>query len=75
LQAGVIYWGSGSDAQWMDEARLHIREVEVASIEPDQAIFVSWNPYPELTFPATDPDALVSLIPYYHAAPQPSIQE
>jgi hypothetical protein len=66
LKVGIIYWGGGgSDAQWMDEARLHIREVEAAGIEADQLIFVSWNPYPARTFPATDPTALASLIPYY----------
>jgi hypothetical protein len=66
LQVGMIYWGGGgSDAQWMDEARLHIREVEAASIKPDQAVFVSWNPYPARTFPATDSNALTSLVPYY----------
>jgi hypothetical protein len=28
LEVGMIYWGgSASDAQWMDQARLHIREV------------------------------------------------
>jgi hypothetical protein len=66
LEVGMIYWGGGgSDSQWMDQARLHIREVEAVGIEPDQVIFVSWNPYPARTFPATDPAALASLIPYY----------
>jgi hypothetical protein len=66
LQVGMMYWGGGSsDAQWMDWARLHIREVEAAGVEFDFLRFVSWNPYPARTFPATDPNALASLIPYY----------
>jgi hypothetical protein len=27
--------------------------------------FVNWNPHPVRTFPATDPNALASLMPYY----------
>lgn len=66
LEVGMIYWGGGgSDVQWMDNARLHIREIEVAGVHPDQAIFTSWNPAPAHTFPSTDPNALTSLIPYY----------
>ncbi len=66
LQVGMIYWGGGgSDAAWMDAARLHVREVEAAGIKPDQVIFASWNRYPARTFPATDSAALSSLIPYY----------
>ena len=49
----------------MDQARLHIREVEASGINPDQVIFTSWDRAPARTFPATDPDALSSLIPYY----------
>jgi hypothetical protein len=68
LRVGMMYWGGGravSDAQWMDWARLHIREVEAAGIDADLLRFVSWNPYPARTFPATDPNALASLILYY----------
>jgi hypothetical protein len=65
LKVGMIYWGGGSsDAQWMDQARLHIREVAAAGVNLDQAVFVSWNPYPARTFPASDPTALTNLIPY-----------
>ncbi|MEW6438575.1 MAG: carboxypeptidase-like regulatory domain-containing protein [Pseudomonadota bacterium] len=65
LKVGMIYWGGGaSDAQWMDQARLHIREVAASGVQFDQAALVSWNPYPKRTFPATDPTALSSLIPY-----------
>jgi hypothetical protein len=66
LRVGMFYWGGGSsDAQWMDWARMHIREVEAAGVDFDFLRFVSWNPYPARTFPATDPNALASLIPYY----------
>jgi hypothetical protein len=66
LLVGMFYWGGGgSDAQWMDRARLHLREVEAAGIDPDLLRFVSWNPYPVRTFPATDPNTLASLILYY----------
>jgi hypothetical protein len=65
LKVGMIYWGGGaSDAQWMDRARLLIREVAAAGVNLDQAVFVSWNPYPARTFPASDPTALTNLIPY-----------
>ena len=65
LKVGMIYWGGGSgDAQWMDAARLHFREIEAAGIEPNHLVFVSWNPAPTRTFPASDPTALASLIPY-----------
>jgi hypothetical protein len=66
LPVGMIYWGSGtSDAQWMDRARLHIKAVEEAGINPEQIIFVSWDKYPARTLPETDPTALSSLIGYY----------
>ena len=65
LKVGMIYWGGGSsDAQWMDQARLHLREVAAVGVNLDQAVFVSWNPYPARTFPASDPTALTNLIPY-----------
>jgi hypothetical protein len=65
LKVGMIYWGGGSgDAQWMDAARLHFREIEAAGIEPNHLVFVSWNPAPTRTFPASDPTALANLIPY-----------
>jgi hypothetical protein len=44
VQVGTFYWGAGaagSDAQWMDWARLHIREVEAAGIGFDFLRFVS----------------------------------
>jgi hypothetical protein len=66
LKVGMIYWGGGSsDAQWMDQARLHTREVATAGVNLEQAVFVSWNPYPARTFPASDPRALTNLILYY----------
>jgi hypothetical protein len=66
LKVGMIYWGGGSsDAQWMDQARLHVREVEAAGIKADHVVFTSWDRYPARTFPATDPNALASLISYY----------
>jgi hypothetical protein len=66
LKVGMIYWGGGSnDAQWMQRARLHVREVQNAGVSLDEATFVTWNPYPSHTFPETDPNALSSLIQYY----------
>ena len=63
LQVGMIWGGGSSDAQWMDQARLHIRETEAAGLQLDRAIFVSSDLCPARTFPATDPDALTSPIP------------
>ena len=67
LEVGMIYWGGGGggDAQWMDNARLHIREIEASDVNPDHAVFTTWNVVPAHTFPAGDPNALASLIPYY----------
>ncbi len=67
LKVGMIYWGGGSgrDAQWMDNARLHVREIDASGVHPDHAAFTSWNPAPARNFPSTDPNALASLIPYY----------
>lgn len=66
LHVGMIYWGGGAgDEAWMDAARLHIREVQAADAGLENAVFVSWSPAPARTFPASDPNALASLIPYF----------
>lgn len=69
LAVGMYYTGFGggplTDARWMAQAREHMDAVEHAGIAPDHVIITSWDPYPALTFPETNPDALSSLLAYY----------
>jgi hypothetical protein len=46
---------------WTQRACIHI---EAGGIEPNHLVFVSWNGGPTPTFPASDPTAVTSLIPY-----------
>jgi hypothetical protein len=51
-----------SDAQWMDQARLHIRALKASGVHFDHLMFESWDKYPERILPETDPNATSSLI-------------
>ncbi|MBV9456216.1 MAG: hypothetical protein JO141_01680 [Bradyrhizobium sp.] len=69
LSVGMYYTGFGggplTDARWMAQAREHMDVVEHAGIAPDHIIITSWDPFPALTFPEANPDALSSLLAYY----------
>ncbi|TDX02107.1 hypothetical protein [Dinghuibacter silviterrae] len=68
MEVGMIYNGGGSaktDAEWMEQARNHIRIVEASGIHPEQVIFQTWNKVPVHSIPDTDPNALGNLVVYY----------
>jgi hypothetical protein len=69
LSVGIIYTGFGggplTDARWMTQARGHMDAVEHSGIKPDHVVIVSWDPYPAMTLPESNPDALSSLVAYY----------
>jgi len=67
LLVGMIMNGGGgpvarSDAQWMDQARIHIRALNASGVHFDHLMFESWDKYPARTLPETDPNAISSLI-------------
>ena len=67
LLVGMIMNGGGgpvarSDAQWMDQARLHIRALNASGVHLDHLMFESWDKYPARILPETDPNAIGSLI-------------
>jgi hypothetical protein len=53
-----------SDAEWMNQARMHIRALQTAGIHFDHLLFESWDKFPTRTLPQTDPNALSSLIEF-----------
>jgi hypothetical protein len=70
LLAGMILNGGGapvahSDAEWMQQARTHIRALQTSGVHFDHALFDSWDKFPIRTLPESDPNTLSSLIGFY----------
>lgn len=65
---GVIYngWHSDrSDAEWVASGMRNYAAVELAGEVPEQAIFQSWDHYPERVLPETDSSTFTYLINSY----------
>ncbi|MBV8806723.1 MAG: hypothetical protein JO042_16815, partial [Sinobacteraceae bacterium] len=50
-----------SDAEWMQQARMHQRALHAPGIHFDHVLFESWERFPARTLPLSDPNALASL--------------
>lgn len=62
MRFGVIYNGDGADSTnfaWVADAIGHFEQTEAdGSILPDDALFETWDKFPERIFPITDTSAL-----------------
>jgi hypothetical protein len=71
IPVGHIYNGIGatSDAAWITAAEEHATDFEARTgLQPQQAIFQSWEPYPKHLLPETDPTSFTYLIDRYFRA-------
>jgi hypothetical protein len=55
-----------SDADWMQQARMHVRALQAPDIHFDHVLFESWDKFPTRTLPESDENTLGSLINYSH---------
>ncbi|MGG1949143.1 hypothetical protein AB1286_30765 [Trinickia sp. NRRL B-1857] len=74
LAIGMIMNGGGhpsakSDADWIAQARRHIRALDASGVRFDRVLLETWDKYPAHTFSATDPaDTLSGLVAAYAQA-------
>ena len=72
-RVGIIHDASPldtTDAAWAQDTRNHIMWMEGHfGLRPDQDIFQSFLPNPTHALPESDPEALTSLVPWYHSMP------
>ncbi|GGF18541.1 hypothetical protein GCM10011611_25520 [Aliidongia dinghuensis] len=71
LEIGMIMNGGGrptarSDADWIAQAREHIRALDASGVRFDRVLLETWDQYPAHTFSESDPaDTLAGLVAEY----------
>ena len=75
IRIGVIYNGSESgegnpNLEWVRSAERHYDQIETETgLQPDDAVFQTWMPYPTHVLPETSPGTMTYLIDRYLARP------
>jgi len=70
LLVGMIMNGGGapvarSDADWIQQAHVHIRALQASGVHFDHLLFETWDTFPAHTLPETDPNTVSGLVEFY----------